>query len=80
MFKNLANKFKNKPLREVFKLKSTRYFYFESEDENFEISTYIKGERTLLALMKEFVDTYSYDIEFTIREVSKEEFEKAGCD
>lgn len=70
MFKNLIKKFK-KPIR---------YFYFETEDENFEISTYIKGEKTLLALMSEFVDTYSYDIEFTIREVSKEEFEKAGCD
>lgn len=70
MFKNLLKKFK----------KPTRYFYFESEDENFEISTYIKGEKTLLALMAEFVDQYSYDIEFTIREVSKEEFEKAGCD
>ena len=72
MFKNLIKKFKSK--------KSTRYFYFEVEDDNFEISTYIKGENTLLSLMKEFVDTYSYDIEFTIREVSKEEFEKAGCD
>lgn len=72
MFKNLIKKFKSK--------KSTRYFYFEVEDDNFEVSTYIKGENTLLSLMKEFVDTYSYDIEFTIREVSKEEFEKAGCD
>lgn len=70
MFKNLIKKFKSK--------KSTRYFYFEVEDENFEVSSYVKGENTLLDVMKEFVDRYSYDIEFAIREVSKEEYELAG--
>lgn len=72
MFKNLIKKFKSK--------KSTRYFYFEVEDENFEVSSYVKGENTLLDLMKEFVDKYTYDIEFTVREVSKEEYERAESD
>jgi hypothetical protein len=80
MFTNLIKRLKITSLKEIFRPKSTRYFYFESEDENYLVSTYIKGEKTLLALMAEFVDKYSYDIEFTIREVSKEEFEKAGCD
>jgi hypothetical protein len=66
MFKKLIKKFK----------KPTRYFYFEAIKDGDKVRSYVIGEDPLLDLIKEFASTHGYKIDFTIREISKEDFTK----
>ena len=62
----------------VFKKKKkvTRYFHFSVETATHEMSGYAKGTDTLLGIIEECTSTLGYGIEFSIREISKEEYEK----
>ena len=56
--------------------KATRYFHFSVETSTHEMSGYAKGTDTLLGIIEECTSTLGYGIEFSIREISKEEYEK----
>lgn len=58
------------------KTKPKRYFYFAVNEEKYrKYSGYILGTEKLNSFISSFTKQYGYGIDFTVREVTKEEFE-----
>lgn len=52
-----------------------RYFTVKCEDAKYEASCTVKGGDTLLGVMEEFRKNFGFDIEFSVTEITKEEFD-----